>query len=100
MDKAERVAAEIAERMRVQIHWQGNKSKHPDDLKWLKSVVAMDAPDIAAILRREYGDVRREALEEAARIADAFENSPGIGPNMGCISRQVAAAIRAAKEES
>ncbi len=72
MDKAEMVAEEISTR------WP-QVSKH----------------GIAFLLRREYGDVRREALEEAARIAEDFVCD--VRPDAPSF---VGAAIRAAKEET
>jgi len=65
--------------------------------------------DIAAILKREYGDARRDALEEAARICDLIVHrvcaedaadtrlyERASGEDAGCCAR----AIRAAKEEA
>ncbi len=49
MDKAERVAEEALQSVSYRVSRAGNRDR------------------VAAILRREYGDVRREALEEAWR---------------------------------
>jgi len=64
---------------------------------------------VVSILRREYGDARRDALEEAARICDLIVHrvcaedaadtrlyERASGEDAGCCAR----AIRAAKEEA
>jgi hypothetical protein len=54
---------------------------------------------IAAILRREYGDERSAALEEAAKVCDKLaEASDRIIEGAGDAARAHAAAIRALKE--
>ena len=62
-----------------------------------------DLDDIAAILRREYGDDRRNVLEEAAEACDKeaerWERGfPSKGP--AAAQRSCAAAIRKLKEEA
>lgn len=43
-------ARKIVEKMLVEIHWQGKKSTHPDDLKWLENRIGMLLPDILPLL--------------------------------------------------
>ena len=90
MDKAERVAEEIrAELMRAGL------DRHNKDLPSLTSAEKVEA--VAAILRREYGDVRREAasLAQGATPYDMSEWHKGY-----CAGRADAtAAIRDAERE-
>ena len=101
MDKAERVAKEIWRMIPC------GRDEEPPPLIHEPGVGlrVMKVDDIAAILRREYGDVRREALEEAARICDQhalnWENGRITSASMDRVAqaRMDAAGIRAAKEE-
>jgi hypothetical protein len=57
---------------------------------------------IASILRREYGDARRDALEEVAKKMDrmgcsAHEDGDNVA---ACVFQEAADVIRAAKEEA
>jgi len=80
MDKAERVAESIA------VWLLANSSQ---------ALLEKEEDKIAAIPRREYGDVRREAMEEAAQVAAA--DYPVIDER---VQEAIIAAIRAAKEET
>ena len=44
------IAEEIAEKVLIDIHWQGKKSEHSADIKWLSSRVECLGREIAAKL--------------------------------------------------
>jgi hypothetical protein len=55
---------------------------------------------VLAVLSREYGDARRDALEEAAKMVDEFADRQfGDGATIKRKTLALAASIRAAKEE-
>lgn len=81
-----RVAEEIAEALRA-------NDAHPHNERAL--LMATDKAIVSAILAREYGDARRNALEEAARICEVVGYRGQWKTGSEC-----AAVIRAAKEET
>ena len=75
MTAIEKLAREIAEKMRIQIHWSGEPNDDPHDVKWLASVVGQDVSCIMPIITRHLAAAlkeRDERLRQRLRRAQSM----------------------------